>query len=84
MVKITKRSIKEGSKDLDKMKRKKKKDRNMKENSDAKRVELSSKELKVNIEQLQKDVKKAYGSMMKLVPESVKADKKYLFLQLFG
>jgi len=36
------------------------------------RVELNSKEFKVNIEQLQKDVQKAYGSMMKLIPEAVK------------
>ena len=37
-----------------------------------KRVEFSSKELRVNLDQLQKDVKKAYGSMMKLIPESIK------------
>lgn len=44
----------------------------LKAKSSIKRVELSSKELKVNLEQLQKDVKKAYGSMMKLIPESIK------------
>ena len=36
------------------------------------RFELSPKEMKINLEQLQKDVKKAYDSMMKVVPESVK------------
>ena len=36
------------------------------------RVELSSKEIKVNLEQLQKDVKKAYETMKKLLPESIK------------
>lgn len=37
-----------------------------------KRVELSSKEIKVNLEQLQKDVKKAYETMKKVLPESIK------------
>jgi putative transposon-encoded protein len=37
-----------------------------------KRVELSSKEIKVNLEQLQKDVKKAYETMRKVIPESIK------------
>lgn len=36
------------------------------------RVELSSKEIKVNLEQLQKDVKKAYETMKKIIPESIK------------
>lgn len=37
-----------------------------------KRVELSSKEFKVNLEKLNEDVQRAYESMMKLVPESIK------------
>jgi len=47
----------------------------MKKNKKAKRIELNSKELKINFEKLQEDVKKAYGSMKKLIPESV-SDKK--------
>ena len=37
-----------------------------------KRIEISSKELKINLEQLQKDVSKAYDSMKKLVPDAIK------------
>ena len=36
-----------------------------------KRVELSSKEIKVNLERLQEDVKRAYNSMKKILPESI-------------
>lgn len=35
------------------------------------RIEISKKELKVNLEQLQKDVKQVYDSMKKLVPETI-------------
>jgi len=34
-------------------------------------IELNSKEIKVNLEQLQKDVKKAYDTMKKVLPESI-------------
>ena len=37
-----------------------------------KRVEINSKEFKVNLEQLQKDVSRAYDSMKKMVPHAVK------------
>ena len=67
MVKIEKKSIRKGSKDVVKALKKKK----SKKKSE-KRVELSSKELKVNLDQLQRDVKKAYQSMKKLVPEAIK------------
>jgi len=36
-----------------------------------KRIELNSKELRINLEKLQEDVKRAYYTMKKLVPESV-------------
>lgn len=35
------------------------------------RIELNSKELKINLEKLREDVKRAYYTMKKLVPESV-------------
>ena len=41
-------------------------------NRKIKRIEISSKELKVNLEQLQKDVARAYDSMKKLVPDAIK------------
>ena len=44
----------------------------MKTKKEAKRVELSSKEIKVNLEKLQEDVKTAYDSMKKILPEEVK------------
>ena len=37
-----------------------------------KRIELSSKEIKVNLEKLQQDVKRAYDSMKKVLPESIR------------
>ena len=43
-----------------------------KTNKGKKRIELNSKELRVNLEQLQKDVAKAYDSMKKLVPDAIK------------
>ena len=36
-----------------------------------KRIELNSKELKINLEKLKKDVKKAYRTMRGLLPESI-------------
>ena len=70
MVKIRKISIKKGSasvkKDLKRSKLALIKDRK------EKRFELNSKELRINLSQLQKDAKKAYNSMMKVIPESIK------------
>lgn len=37
-----------------------------------KRIELSSKEIRVNLERLQQDVKRAYNSMKKVLPESIR------------
>ena len=36
-----------------------------------KRIELNSKELRINFEKLQGDVKKVYNTMKRLVPESI-------------
>lgn len=36
------------------------------------RIEVSSKELKVNLEKLQQDVKKAYETMKKVLPSAIK------------
>ena len=36
------------------------------------RVEISSKELRINLEKLQEDVKKAYESMKKVLPSAIK------------
>ena len=36
-----------------------------------KRIELNSKELKINLEKLKNDVKKAYSTMRGLLPESI-------------
>jgi len=36
-----------------------------------KRIEINSKELRVNLEKLQGDVKNAYKTMKKLLPESI-------------
>jgi len=44
----------------------------LRKNNEEKRFELNSKELRINLDQLQKDAKKAYKSMMKVVPESIK------------
>ena len=54
---------------------KKKKPVKKKSKKNAKRLELSSKEIKLNLEKLQEDVKGAYDTMRKLVPESI-ANKK--------
>ena len=35
------------------------------------RVDVSSKEIRINLEQLQKDVKNVYENMRKLVPETI-------------
>ena len=53
---------------------KKKKKKSKKEETKKKvekRVELNSKEFKINLEKLQKDIKKAYSSMKKVLPESI-------------
>ncbi len=63
MVNIRKTSIKKGSKDIKKSRAKKKQ---------AKRVELSSKELRINLEKLREDVKSAYETMTKVLPEAIK------------
>jgi len=39
--------------------------------SKSKRIVLNSKELRINLEKLQEDVKNAYVTMRKLLPESV-------------
>ncbi len=36
-----------------------------------KRIELSRKEIKVNLERLQEDVKSAYNTMRKLLPDAI-------------
>lgn len=36
-----------------------------------KRIELNSKELKINLERLKEDAKKVYSSMRKLLPEAI-------------
>lgn len=64
MIKIRKTSIKKGSKDL----RNEKKQKPGKE----KRVELNSKELRINLEKLKKDVKNAYSTLTKVLPEAIK------------
>lgn len=44
----------------------------MKKKTDkAKRIELSSKEIRVNLEMLQKDVKRAYDTMKNVLPEAI-------------
>lgn len=43
----------------------------MKKSKKVRRIELNSKELKINLEKIQEDVKKVYGAMKKLVPESI-------------
>jgi len=43
----------------------------MKTKKNIKRVELSSKEIKINLEKLQEDVKNAYNTMKKILPESI-------------
>lgn len=40
-------------------------------NKNKKRLELSSKEIKLNLDKLQDDVKGAYDTMRKLLPESI-------------
>jgi len=62
MVKIRKTSIKKGSKDVKKKPKGKR----------TKRIELTSKELRINLEKLKGDVKGAYETMTKILPESVK------------
>ena len=63
MIKIRKTSIKKGSKDLKKKKIKKQSE---------KRIELNSRELRINLERLRKDVKNAYETMTKVLPQAVK------------
>ena len=63
MVKIRKTSIKKGSKDVNKRKQIKKAE---------KRVQLSSKELKINLEKLKSDVKVAYDTMTSVLPRAIK------------
>ena len=43
----------------------------MKKTKKVKRIEFNSKEFRINLQKLQEDVKKAYGTMRKLLPESV-------------
>lgn len=44
----------------------------VKKKKNNKRIDISSKEIKVNLAQLQKDVKKAYDSMRKILPDAIK------------
>jgi len=37
-----------------------------------KRITLTKKELNINLQKLQEDVKKAYGTMKELLPEAIK------------
>lgn len=39
--------------------------------NETKRIELSSKEIKVNLERLQQDVKRAYNTMKNVLPEAI-------------
>ena len=59
-------------KDLDKKESSKKKTKKKQVKKDNRRMTVSSKEFRVNIEQLQEDVKKAYASMKKVIPEAIK------------
>lgn len=70
MVKIRKISIKKGSSSVKKALQKSK--LASIKNREEKIFELNSKELRINLDQLQKDAKKAYSSMMKVIPESIK------------
>lgn len=45
--------------------------KNIKKKKNTKRLELNSKEIKLNLEKLQDDVKGAYDTMRKLLPESI-------------
>jgi putative transposon-encoded protein len=42
-----------------------------KRGGEKKRVEMSRREIKVNLERLRQDVKSAYGTMKKILPEAV-------------
>jgi len=70
MVKIRKISIKKGSASVKRVLKKSKSV--LIKNKEEKRFELNSKELRINLDRLQKDAKTAYNSMMKVVPESIK------------
>jgi putative transposon-encoded protein len=41
-------------------------------NKKDRRIQITSKEIRVNLEKLQQDVKRAYESMKKVLPESIK------------
>lgn len=43
----------------------------MKSKKDEKRITLTNKEIKINLKKLQEDVKTAYGTMKKLLPEAI-------------
>ena len=43
----------------------------MKTKKEGKRIEISSKELRINLEKLQSDVEHIYRTVKKLVPESI-------------
>lgn len=44
----------------------------MDEEKTDRRIEISSKELKINLEKLQQDVKNAYETMKKVLPSAIK------------
>ena len=69
MVKIRKKSIKKGSKDLKDLKKTKPEKKPVKKD---RRIELNSREFRINLEKLKHDVKDAYETMAKVLPEAIK------------
>ncbi len=65
MIKIKKTSIKKGSKDLKNAKK-------QEPRRGEKRIELNSRELRINLEKLKKDVRGAYETMTRVLPEAIK------------
>lgn len=63
MVKITKTSIRRVRKNMKKQKIK---------NKEVKRIVLNSKELRINLEKLKEDVRNAYETMTRILPEAIK------------
>lgn len=72
MIKIRKFSVKKGSKIPKALKENKSALTKSVKVEAGKRFELNSKELRIDLDRLQKDVKKAYRSMMKVVPEAIR------------
>lgn len=70
MVKVRRKRVNKNSKRKNSVSSSKKKKKS--KNAVSRRFELNPKELRVNLDQLQKDVGRAYSSMMKIIPESIK------------